>query len=53
MFGIRKWMKSWCSCDAIQIYVNSKLYLLISHQAIIFCELDEYHNFYFKKAGNK
>jgi len=38
----------------IYLYVNSLLYLLISHQAVNFSELDkELSLFLLKKAGNK
>jgi len=40
-FGAKKQMKIWCLCDVIQIYVNSILYLLISHQAVNYSKLDE------------
>ena len=41
VFGARKRMKIWCTCDIIQIYANTILFLLISHQVINFSELDE------------
>jgi len=43
-----------CMMAYIYIYVNSLLYLLISHQAVNFSELDkELSLFLLKKAGNK